>query len=62
MRVRLTPRLTNPNLGLVAETTPLGSVLLGATVGDTVVLRVPGMAPQPFVIQAIKRSAEGDAG
>jgi len=25
-------------------------------VGDTVVLRVPGMAPQPFVIQAIRRS------
>ena len=62
VRVRLTPRLTNPSLGLVAETTPLGSVLLGATVGDTVVLRVPGMAPQPFVIQAIKRSAEGGAG
>jgi transcription elongation GreA/GreB family factor len=62
VRVRLTPRLTNPNLGLVAETTPLGSVLLGATVGYTVVLRVPGMAPQPFVIQAIKRSAEGAAG
>ena len=58
VRVRLTPRLTNPNLGLVAETTPLGSVLLGATVGDTVVLRVPGMAPQLFVIQAIRRSAE----
>jgi len=62
VRARLTPRLTNPSLGLVAETTPLGSVLLGATVGDTVVLRVPGMAPQPFVIQAIKRSVEGDAG
>jgi len=62
VRVHLTPRLTNPNLGLVAETTPLGSVLLGATVGDTVVLRVPGMAPQPFVIQAIRRSAEGGAG
>jgi hypothetical protein len=62
VRVRLTPRLTNPSLGLVAETTPLGSVLLDATVGDTVVLRVPGMAPQPFVIQAIKRSAEGVRG
>ena len=62
VRARLTPRLTNPSLGLVAETTPLGSVLLGATVGDTVVLRVPGMAPQPFVIQAIKRSEEGGAG
>ena len=38
------------------EGTSLGSVLLGAAVGDTVVLRVPGMAPQPFVIQAIRRS------
>jgi hypothetical protein len=62
VRVRLTPRQTNPSLGLVAESTPLGSVLLGAAVGDTVVLRVPGKAPQPFVIQAIKRSAEGDTG
>ena len=60
--MRLTPRLTNQSLGLVAETTPLGSVLLGAAVGDTVVLRVPGMAPQPFVIQAIRRSADGVAG
>jgi transcription elongation GreA/GreB family factor len=42
----------------VAESTPLGAVLLGATVGDTVVLRVPGKAPQPFVIQAIKRSTD----
>ncbi len=58
IRVRLTPRQTNPSLGLVAETTPLGAVLMGATVGETVVLRVPGAAPQPFVIQGIKRSTE----
>lgn len=57
LHVRLTARQTNPDLGLVAETTPLGSVLLGATVGETVVLRVPGKAPQSFVIQGIKRSA-----
>jgi hypothetical protein len=44
------------------EGTSLGSVLLGATVGDTVVLRVPGMAPQLFVVQAIKRPEEGAAG
>lgn len=61
VRVRLTARQTNPSFGLVAESTPLGSVLMGATVGETVVLRVPGMAPQPFVIQAIKRSTEGAA-
>jgi transcription elongation GreA/GreB family factor len=59
VRVRLTPRQTNPDLGLVAESTPLGAVLLGAAVGDTVVLRVPGKPPQPFVIQGIKRSTGG---
>ena len=42
LRVRLTARQTNPDLGLVAENTPLGSILLGAAIGDTVVLRVPG--------------------
>ena len=58
MRVRLTARNTNPDLGLVAASTPLGSVLLGTTVGETVVLRVPGKGPQSFVIQAIKRASE----
>jgi len=58
VRVRLTPLKTNIDLGLLAESTPLGSVLLGATVGDTVVLRVPGKAPQSFVIQGIKRATE----
>ena len=51
-------RQTNHELGLVAESTPLGSVLLGATVGETVVLRVPGRGPQTFVIQGIKRASE----
>ena len=58
IRVRLTARQTNHELGLVAESTPLGSVLLGATVGETVVLRVPGRGPQTFVIQGIKRASE----
>ncbi len=58
VRVRLTARQTNPSLGLVAESTPLGAVLLGSTIGDTVVLRVPGKAPQPFVIQVIKRETD----
>lgn len=58
IRVRLTARQTNPELGLVAASTPLGSVLLGATVGETVVLRVPGKGPQSFVIQGIKRATE----
>jgi very-short-patch-repair endonuclease len=56
IRVRLTARQTNPDHGLVAASTPLGSVLLGATVGETVVLRVPGKGPQSFVIEAIKRA------
>lgn len=57
LQVRLTARQTNPDLGLVSETTPLGSVLLGATVGETVVLRVPGKAAQSFVIQSVKRAS-----
>jgi transcription elongation GreA/GreB family factor len=61
VRVRLTARQTNPSLGLVAESTPLGAVLMGATVGETIVLRVPGTAPQPFVVQGIKRSTEETA-
>lgn len=56
--VRITARQTNLEAGLVAENTPLGDVLMGATVGETVVLRVPGKPPQPFVIQAIKRATE----
>jgi len=58
LRVRLTERQTNSEMGLVSESTPLGSVLLGATVGETVVLRVPGRGPQTFVIQGIKRASE----
>jgi very-short-patch-repair endonuclease len=56
--VKLTARQTDPSAGLVSESTPLGAVLLGAVVGDQVVLRVPGVAPQSFVILGIKRSAE----
>lgn len=55
VRVRVTARQTDLGTGLVAHNTPLGEVLMGATVGETVVLRVPGRAPQTFVIKAIKR-------
>ena len=58
IHVRITPRQTDLAQGLVAENTPLGTVLLGATVGETVVLRVPGKAAQGFVIQGIKRAAQ----
>lgn len=53
--ISITSRQTNPEMGLVAEHTPLGSVLMGASVGDTVVLRVPGKQPQSFRIQQVKR-------
>ncbi len=55
LRVCLTAHKTNPELGLIAETTPLGAILAGATVGETVVLRVPGRAPQSFIVKSIKR-------
>jgi hypothetical protein len=58
IHVRITVRQTDPAQGLVAENTPLGAVLLGATVGETVVLRVPGKSPQSFVIQSIKRAVQ----
>lgn len=61
LTVRLTARQTDLNAGLVAEGTPLGSILVGATVGETVVLRVPGKQPQAFVIRSIRRMAEEDA-
>src|SRR5690606_6225054 len=40
--VRITGRSNDFNQGLIAEHTPLAQILLGATVGETVVLRVPG--------------------
>jgi len=57
--VRITHRNSDPAQGLLAANTPLAQILLGATVGDEVVLRVPGQPPKAFVIRAIKRvSAE----
>ena len=55
MQTRVTARRTDPTLGLVAHNTPLGAVLMGANVGETIVLRVPGRSPQSFLIKAIKR-------
>lgn len=57
LHVRLTARQTDPATGLVAEATPLGAVLLGASVGDTVVLRVPGRPAQTFTVKSIKRQS-----
>lgn len=55
MQARITTKQTDPAMGLVAHNTPFGEVLMGATVGETVVLRVLGRPPQSFVIKAIKR-------
>ncbi len=57
-RVTLTSRQTIPSLGLAAASTPLGQVLLGATVGETIMLRVPGKGPQALVVQKIQRQRE----
>jgi len=41
--------------GLISEATPLAQALLGAMVGNDVVLRVPGKAPTSFVVKKIVR-------
>jgi len=53
--VRITKRQTDPQQGLIAETTPLAQVLLGGVVGDEVALTVPGMAERLLRIVGIKR-------
>jgi very-short-patch-repair endonuclease len=55
LRIKISTHQTDPSQGLVSATAPLGSALLGATVGETVVLRVPGRDPQVFVIEGIFR-------
>ena len=53
--VRITSRTTDVGQGLLAEHTPLAQSLLAATVGETVVLRVPGREPQKLTIIRIRR-------
>lgn len=55
IRVKLTRNRTDPTLGLLSASTPLGATLLGACVGDVVVLRVPGTTTQSFLIKHIQR-------
>ena len=57
MTVRITSYQTDLSQGLIAEATPLASILLGATAGDTVVLRVPGKPPQSFTVLSVKRGS-----
>jgi transcription elongation GreA/GreB family factor len=56
--VRLTSGRTAIEHGLIAEATPLAQTLLGAVVGDEVVLRVPGKPMQSFIVKKIVRSHE----
>ena len=60
IHVRITARQTDLASGLVAESTPLGEILMGATVGETVVLRVPGKSAQSYTVQSIKRKAAAE--
>lgn len=53
--VRITTHQTNIDLGMVAQGTPLGSVLLGSMVGDIVTLRIPLKLPRPLLILSISR-------
>jgi hypothetical protein len=54
--MRLTSSRTAIDHGLIAERTPLAQTLLGAFVGDEVVLRVPGKPAQSFIIKKVIRS------
>lgn len=56
--VRLTHSKTNVDQGFVAEGTPLAQVLLGASVGDNVVLRVPGKPAVTLNVCAINRKLQ----
>ena len=45
----------NPAEGVVGRHTPLGMVLLGSTVGERVVLSIPGQAKKTLEVLSIKR-------
>jgi very-short-patch-repair endonuclease len=55
INVQITHTYNNFDQGLISSHTPLGQVLIGATVGETVVLRVPGQPGKQFIIKGIKR-------
>lgn len=56
LAVMITRNRTDLAAGLIAETTPLAQVLLGAVVGDEVELRIPGQREQIIEITKIKRA------
>nr|WP_294866569.1 DUF4011 domain-containing protein [uncultured Pseudogulbenkiania sp.] len=57
MTVQITNARSDFENGLVASHTPLAQALLGAVVGDSVVLRVLGQPAKTYIIKAIKRPA-----
>lgn len=59
--VKITSTQTNFELGLVAEGTPLAQVLLGASEGDEVVLRVPGKKSATLRILSVRRKLSDDS-
>lgn len=61
MTVQITATRSALEQGLIASHTPLAQVLLGAAVGDSVVLRVPGQPAKTYIVKSIKRP-ETDGG
>lgn len=57
LMVKLTRGQTDLASGLVSQSAPLGATLMGASLGDEVVLRVPGKPAQIFRIKNIFRPA-----
>ena len=55
MTVRIISGRSDPTQGLISEATPLAQALMAATVGDEVVLRVPSIPAQTFVVTKIMR-------
>jgi transcription elongation GreA/GreB family factor len=53
--VHITQNQNNFDQGIISSHTPLAQALMGVTVGETVVLRVPGQPAKQFVIKGIKR-------
>ena len=59
--VKITSTQSSVELGLIAERTPLAQVLLGASQGDEVVLRVPGKKSATLRILSVTRKPRDDS-
>jgi Protein of unknown function (DUF4011)/REase_MTES_1575/AAA domain/Transcription elongation factor, GreA/GreB, C-term len=58
--VQITQRTTDLERAMISQSTPLAQVILGAVVGDEVVLRVPSHPPKTFIIKKISRQEGPD--